>query len=153
RAAVDRAARARCRRPGRARLRGRHRAAREEGALVKLVLTLTAAAALALPATAAAQAGKPVVGGGSLNTAPLLAQGSYTDTVAAGETVYWKVRVAKGQVLQVKATVDTSQIETDPTSEGYMKGLVNLDYELNIFSPLREELSKEGGGDYNAASA
>jgi Ca-activated chloride channel homolog len=119
---------------------------------VNRVVALAAAAALALPATAAAQADKPVVGGGSFNTAPLLAPGSYTDTVAAGETVYWKVRIAKGQVLQVKATVDTSQIETDPTSEDYMKGLVNLDYELNIFSPLREELSKEGGGDYNAAS-
>jgi hypothetical protein len=60
-----------------------------------LVLALTA---LALPAPALAQGGaaKPVVGGGSFNTAPLLAPGTYSDTVAAGETAYWKVRLAKG---------------------------------------------------------
>ena len=44
-----------------------------------------------------------VVGGGSFNTAPLLKPGQYSDTVAAGETVYWKVAMAKGQILRVKA--------------------------------------------------
>jgi Ca-activated chloride channel family protein len=111
-----------------------------------------AAGALTLPATAGAQGATPVVGGGSFNTAPLLAPGTYTDTVAAGETVYWKVHVAKGQVLQVKATVDTSQIQTDVSADDYDSGLVNLDYNLHIFSPLREELSEEGG-TYDSASA
>jgi hypothetical protein len=114
-----------------------------------------ATAALALPAPALAQGGaaKAVVGGGSFNTAPLLAPGTYGDTVAAGETVYWKVRVAKGQVLQVKATVDTSQIETDVTADDYDSGLASLDYHLDIFSPLREQLSEESGGRYDSASA
>ena len=112
------------------------------------------AAALVLPASAAAQTeGKPIVGGGSFNTAPLIVPGKYSDTVAAGETVYWKVKLAKGQVLKVRATVDTSQIETDSLKDDWLPGLYYLDYDLNIFSPLREELSKEGGGDYNAASA
>ena len=112
-------------------------------------------AVLALPATAAAQgaAAKPVVGGGSFNTAPLLGPGTYDDTVAAGETVYWKVRLAKGQVLRVKATVDTSQIQTDPLADGFDKGLANLNYFLDIFSPLREQLSEESGGTYDTASA
>ena len=117
--------------------------------------TLAAAAALALPAPALAQSAtaKPVVGGGSFNTAPLLAPGTYSDTVAAGETVYWKVRLAKGQVLRVKATVDTSQIQTDPLADGYDRGLANLNYFLDIFSPLREQLSEESGGAYDEASA
>ncbi len=116
---------------------------------------LLAAAVLALPAPALAQGGaaKPVVGGGSFNTAPLLGPGTYDDTVAAGETAYWKVRLAKGQVLRVKATVDTSQIQTDPLAEGFDKGLANLTYFLDIFSPLREQLSEESGGTYDAASA
>jgi Ca-activated chloride channel family protein len=114
-----------------------------------------AAAALALPGAAGAQSpgAKAVVGGGSFNTAPLLAPGAYTDTVAAGETVYWKVDMAKGQVLQVKATVDTSQVETDPTADGYDSGLANLDYRLDLFTPLREQLSEESGGGYDSASA
>jgi Ca-activated chloride channel family protein len=113
------------------------------------------AVTLALPAPALGQAGaaKPVVGGGSFNTAPLLGPGTYDDTVAAGETVYWKVRLAKGQVLRVKATVDTSQIQTDPLAAGFDKGLANLTYFLEIFSPLREQLSEESGGTYDAASA
>jgi Ca-activated chloride channel family protein len=114
-----------------------------------------AVAALALPATALGQGGaaKAVVGGGSFNTAPLLAPGTYSDTVAAGETVYWKVRLAKGQVLQVKATVDTSQIQTDALADDYDRGLAGLDYFVDIFSPLREQLSEESGGTYAAASA
>ena len=114
-----------------------------------------AAAALALPAPAPAQGGAatPVVGGGSFNTAPLLAPGTYSDTVAAGETVYWKVRIAKGQVLQVKATVDTSQIQTDALADDYDRGLAGLEYHLDIFSPLREQLSEESGGIYADASA
>ena len=84
-----------------------------------------AIATCALPAPALAQGGaaKAVVGGGSFNNAPLLAPGTYSDTVAAGETVYWKVRLAKGQVLQVKATVDTSQIQTDALADDYDRGL------------------------------
>jgi Ca-activated chloride channel family protein len=114
-----------------------------------------ATAALALPGPALAQGGaaKAVVGGGSFNNAPLLAPGTYTDTVAAGETVYWKVRLAKGQVLQVKATVDTSQIQDDVFADDYDKGLAGLEYHLDIFSPLREQLSEESGGRYDSASA
>ena len=113
-----------------------------------------ATAALALPAPALAQsAAKPVVGGGSFNNAPLLEPGTYSDTVAAGETVYWKVRLAKGQVLRVKATVDTSQIPTDGTDPNYDAGLAGLDYYLDLFSPLREQLSQESGGTYASASA
>ena len=121
----------------------------------RTAIAMLAVGALALPATAAAQAGggTAVVGGGSFNTAPLLGPGTYDDTVAAGETVYWKVRLAKNQVLQVKATVDTSQIQTDALAHDFDKGLANLEYDLDLFSPLREQLSEESGGTYDSASA
>jgi hypothetical protein len=120
----------------------------------RMAMAALAMAALALPAPALAQsAAKPVVGGGSFNNALLLGPGTYSDTVAAGETVYWKVRLAKGQVLQAKATVDTSQIQTDPLADDFDKGLANLNYHLDIFSPLREQLSQESGGTYDSASA
>jgi hypothetical protein len=115
---------------------------------------LFALAALLLPASAHAQTpGKPVVGGGSFNTAPLLAPGTYADTVAAGETVYWKVKLAKGQILKARATVDVSQIETDYSASDYEPGLYHLDYRLDLFTPLREQLSDETGAEYAKASA
>jgi Ca-activated chloride channel homolog len=113
-----------------------------------LALTL----ALTFPATALAQQGTPIVGGGSFNTAPLLEPGSYTDTVAAGETVYWKTKLAKGQILRVRATVDTSEIQTDALASGYLAGIANLDYTLDLFTPLREQVSDENEWRDGAAS-
>jgi Ca-activated chloride channel family protein len=115
------------------------------------ITSVAVALALAFPAAADAQAGTPVVGGGSFNTAPLLKPGQYADTVAAGETVYWKIPVAKGQILRVRATVDTSEIEDDLTKSDYLEGLDHLDYKLDIQSPLREPLGEEF--DWGDASA
>jgi Ca-activated chloride channel family protein len=137
------------------------RAARVAGgappSATRAAIVAAVACLLALPCTAGAQTAaggpKPVVGGGSFNNAPLLAPGDYTDTVAAGETVYWKVHLEKGQVLRVKATVDTSQVQTDPTKPDWETGLYHLDYRLDIFSPLRERLSGESGGGYDTATA
>ncbi|HET6546842.1 MAG TPA: hypothetical protein VFG79_00205 [Solirubrobacter sp.] len=107
-------------------------------------LALLALLALTVfPAAAHAQEGTPVVGGGSFNTAPPIKPGAYSDTVAAGETVYWKVALQKGQILHARATVDTSEIETDVTASDYEEGLDNLDYQLDIYSPLREPLSSD----------
>lgn len=106
-------------------------------------IAIGAALVLLLPAAAHAQQAAPVVGGGSYNTAPVLKPGSYADTVAAGETVYWKVALAKGQILRVRATVDTSEIETDTLANDYLEGIANLDYELDLFTPLREQVSDE----------
>jgi Ca-activated chloride channel homolog len=113
-----------------------------EAARVRAAI-LAGAIVLALPAVAQAQEGTPVVGGGSYNTAPLLKPGRYADTVAAGETVYWKVALAKGQVLRVRATVDTSEVETDSLANDYLEGIANLDYRLDLFTPLREQVADE----------
>ena len=107
------------------------------------LVTLTAALALLLPAVAHAQGGTPVVGGRSFNTAPLLKPGSYVDTVGAGETVYWKIAMAKGQILRARATVDTSEIEDDFQKSDYLEGLDHLNFRIDLFTPLREQLSDE----------
>jgi len=110
---------------------------------VRRATLLGLAVLLATAPPAGAQGGRPVVGGGSFNTAPLLEPGSYTDTVAAGETVYWKIALAKGQVLTATATVDTSAIEEDVSDPDYDSGLAYLDYRLDLHSPLREPLYQE----------
>jgi len=114
---------------------------------------LAVALVLALPSGAAAQGGgagggNPIVGGGSFNTAPLLKPGRYADTVAAGESVYWRVKLAKGQILEATATVDTSEIVTDPFENDYQEGLANLDYRIDIYTPLREQLADESGEQF-----
>ncbi len=115
----------------------------------RLVLALVALA-VAAPAAHAQDEGTPVVGGGSFNTAPLLEPGRYADTVAAGETVYWKIAMQKGQVLKARATVDTSEIETEAGASDYQPGLAQLDYRMDMFTPIREQLSD--GTDYDSAT-
>ena len=107
-----------------------------------------AALLLAAPAAHAQDEGAPIVGGGSFNVAPLLKPGRYADTVAAGETVYWKVALQKGQVLKARATVDVSEIETDYSASDYQPGLGQLDYRMDMFSPIREQLSNENTPEY-----
>lgn len=114
------------------------------------VTSIAVAILLTFAAAAHAQAGTPVVGGGSFNTAPALKPGKYADTVAAGETVYWKVALQKGQVLRVKATVDTSGIEDDVTKADYLEGLDNLEYSLELDTPLRESVGEVA--DWRAGS-
>lgn len=111
-----------------------------------------AALLLAAPAAQAQDEGTPIVGGGSFNVAPLLEPGRYADTVAAGETVYWKVALQKGQVLKARAVVDVSEIETDYSASDYQPGLHQLDYRMDIFSPIREQLSNENTQEYNKAT-
>jgi Ca-activated chloride channel family protein len=105
-----------------------------------------AAAALALGAAPGAHAqgtGKPIVGGGSFNTAPLIKPGTYSDTVVAGERNFYRVRLEKGQQMEVHATVDATSIERDVVSPGYDAGLVNLSYNISLWSPIREPLEDE----------
>jgi hypothetical protein len=110
---------------------------RLSGALITCV-------ALALPAGAAGQGtGKPIVGGGSFNTAPLLESGAYSDTVVADERNFYRVQLAKGQQLAVDATVDATAIERDLFEPGYDEGLVNLTHRLDLWSPIREPLDDE----------
>jgi Ca-activated chloride channel family protein len=64
-------------------------------------------AALLAPAAAHAQQGdgRPAVGGGSFNDAPLLKPGRYRDSLRPGEETYYAFDVKPGQRLRVRAVV------------------------------------------------
>lgn len=68
-------------------------------------LTLALAMVLYAAGPAAAQKGTPVEGGGSFNDAPLLDEGRYSDTIRAGETLYYGIDLAAGQRLVARATI------------------------------------------------
>ncbi len=119
------------------------------GARTAVALTVTLFA-LALPGAASAQrgpadgfTGKPIVGGGSFNTAPLIEPGRYTDTVVSKETNFYRVRLQKGQRMEVDATVDASVIQSDIFAADYDEGLDNQTYRLDLWSPIREPLVDE----------
>lgn len=104
---------------------------------------LAVVAGALLPAAAAAQGqqGRPVVGGGSFNTAPVLGPGTYSDTIiTSGEATYYRVSIKKGQRLTLRATFDSSGFETDSSSPGYVPGLNQVLYGAKIYTPLRQEL-------------
>jgi len=100
--------------------------------------------ATAAPAGAQApQRGEPVVGGGSFNDAPRIEPGTYSDTVVSKETNFYRLRLEKGQRLDVEASVDASQIENGSVERGYDEGLAFQDYLLDIWTPIREPLQDE----------
>lgn len=97
------------------------------------------ALALASPAGAqqlprSAQGAAPVVAGGSFNTAPVLAPGRYSDTLLPQETNYYRVRLAKGQVLEARVILDTSPLEQRSS----------FLYHLDLYTPLRQRLLQPG---------
>ena len=92
---------------------------------------LTAAALLCTAAPAAAQT--PAVGGGSFNAAPLLAPGTYRDTVRSGEFLYYGVALAAGQRLHVRVRIRgvdpaTWERAADP-------------FTINLHTPQRETVT------------
>jgi Ca-activated chloride channel family protein len=84
------------------------------------------AALVAAPA-AHAQAARPAVGGGSFNDAPLLAPGSYHDTIRPGERLYYAFTVQPGQRLHVTAEApgDGEHVPDGP-------------FDVGIATPLRD---------------
>jgi Ca-activated chloride channel homolog len=101
-------------------------------------MATAAAAALPVPATAGAQAiagnARPVVGGGSFNTAQTLTPGTYRDTLLPREFLYYAVEAKPGQRIRVRVEADTD----DDTFEH-----TNSVIEIVTFGPLRNVL----GGD------
>jgi Ca-activated chloride channel family protein len=95
------------------------------------VRVLVSALLLALLPAAVAQGQdsdrRPAVGGGSYNDAPLLAPGSYRDTLRPGERVFYAFDVKPGQRLHVRAVV--------PGDGGPLPGDV---FALGVETPLRE---------------
>lgn len=110
------------------------------------LVVLAALGLVATPGLARAQVpqkGEPIVGGGSFNDAPRIEPGTYSDTVVAKETNFYRVRLDKGQRLDVEASVDASQIENSSVERGYDEGLAFQDYLLDLWTPIREPLQDE----------
>ncbi len=107
---------------------------------MRRALVLAVALALAAPAASSAQSqGTPVVGGGSFANAPLLAPGTYRDTILPGERLFYGVRLEPGQQLRMRAKLDVKPGEIDQdTAVGFGIGLqtplreVIVDYDDDI---------------------
>lgn len=107
------------------------------GALFAAFLAgVIAALAGAQVATAQDDGGRPVVGGGSFNTAPVLEPGSYEDTLLLGETLFYAVRLTEGQTLRVTATLDAGLEDVDD-APNYATAL----FIGELFTPLRDSVS------------
>jgi hypothetical protein len=100
------------------------------------------AAALALaPAT---QAATPIAGSGSLNDAPAIEPGEYSDTILPGEQLFYAVRVEAGQRLAVRAA---TTVEPEP-----FRRLVAL-VRFRPLGPLREPVEPDGEDDVRGAGS
>jgi Ca-activated chloride channel family protein len=97
-----------------------------------------AALAFVLAVAPAARAATPVTGSGSLNDAPVIAPGEYSDTILPGEQLYYGVRVEAGQRIALQA-------RSSMPGERF-RDLVSL-LRFKAFGPLREPVSFEAEGD------
>ena len=89
---------------------------------MRVVLVMALVLALAAPASAQS----PIAGGGSFNSAPVLAPGKYKDTLRGGEQLFYAVTLKPGQQLTAGATV------SGRTESSYFM-------RMSIYSPLREK--------------
>ena len=100
-------------------------------------------AALAL-GPAPAVAATPVSGAGSLNDAPVLGPGEYSDTILPGEQLYYGVQVGEGQRIAVQA-------RSSMTGDRF-RSLVAL-LRFKAFGPLREPVGFDAEADVREAGA
>ncbi|HEX6458526.1 MAG TPA: hypothetical protein VF032_06385 [Thermoleophilaceae bacterium] len=98
---------------------------------------------LALAASAApAPANEPVVGGTSFNDATPLPPGTSDDVLDTGDTVFYKVRLRRGQRLTVAAAANVGAL--DPSTTG------SSNLTVRLYGPLRTQVSEAqtvGPGD------
>ena len=97
-------------------------------------LACTLVLGLLLPGAARAQAARtPAVGGGSFNTAPLLAPGRYRDTILPDEFLYYGVALKVGQRLRVRARIASTDWQAWNDSV--------FGFAINLSTPLRQVLT------------
>jgi Ca-activated chloride channel family protein len=99
---------------------------------VRTALAAVLFLALAAPAAAQQDQFTPVVGSGSFNAAPILAPGTYRDTVLPEEYLYYAVRLQAGQRLHVVAKPEIDKQTFTDLGLAYTK--------LNVAGPDREQL-------------
>jgi Ca-activated chloride channel homolog len=112
------------------------------------VLGLVAAALLAAAAPARAQSrATPVVGGGSFNAAPLLAPGTYRDTVLTGEYLYYAIALEAGQRLHVRARILDMDAETWDRATAAFSINLHTPQREPVSSPVDEDVAGNGNTD------
>jgi Ca-activated chloride channel homolog len=79
---------------------------------------------------------RPVEAGTSYNDAPVLAAGSYRDSITTGETRYFRVRLDWGQRLAYRMTVPTQQVPIQSAA-----------LYVGVASPLRAKAEQTAGSD------
>ncbi|MGH2662105.1 MAG: hypothetical protein ACRDH8_04745 [Actinomycetota bacterium] len=77
-----------------------------------------------------AQTGQPVEGGGSFAEAPVLAAGTYSDTIRLTEKLFYAVDLAEGQRLSVRAIISGARPQA---ITAFAAG------RLSLYSPARSE--------------
>lgn len=89
------------------------------------------------PKIALARSSAPVLAGTSFSGAEALEPGSYTDSLATGETVFYKVRLQPGQRLR------TSLYAPAPKS-GWSMGVTDVvTAQLDLYAPSRLKLTRQ----------
>lgn len=84
----------------------------------------------------AAKSAKPALGGSSFSNAEELAVGSWSDSVAVGETVMYRVRLETGQTL--RATLDAPA----PKSSWELTGAETVLPDIELYTPSRVQLRR-----------
>jgi Ca-activated chloride channel family protein len=108
-----------------------------------VITALSAAILVTPPASAQERRAQPVVGGGSLNTAPSLEPGSYSDTILPGESTYYRVELDPGQSLRVMGTFDKTAFPLVPTRPGFEPGVHGMFHFVAVYTPLRQEIAEQ----------
>ncbi|GAB3761748.1 vWA domain-containing protein [Microlunatus parietis] len=81
----------------------------------------------------------PVVGGTAFSNAAELKPGSYRDTIAAGETLFYRIAAEPGQTI--RATVDFPQPGTESA-----QGSVAVTPKVRLLSPIRNTIHEDSSG-------
>lgn len=118
---------------------------------MRRVVALTAVLATLGPAPfASAQdegpEGRPIVGAGSPNDAPLLEPGTYADSVRPTEISFYTVRVAPGQRLSITAVIDEALRATRTDVAVFAPA-------GNAVSPVESDLDTTSAQDQTRATA
>lgn len=82
-----------------------------------------------------AKPAKKLLGGSAFSNAPEIAPGTYKDSIATGETVFYRIPLQTGQRLRVTATTPA------PKSSWRLGAAEALTSRLQIFSPARTQLA------------
>src|SRR5215212_1581126 len=93
---------------------------------------------------AQAQDATPVVGGGSFNTAPLIGPGTYRDTLLPGERLFYGVKLAAGQRLQVYGQLDAKENVIEDAATGFSVGIQTPLREVDVLDLVDRDITGNG---------